>query len=122
MDTECEIEVRKMSSRLPAERLLTTEQRRIVEMLAEHLRNLKPIPSGESAYSYPEYTHVNVILTQLFKAKFPHWTKRALDGCMDLDGLPRDAHLDFERLFRNCGGRYVTELGAAEAAADLEDD
>ena len=59
----------KICTRLPAEKALTGSQRRILEMLAEHLRSLPVLAQGENAYGKRQYYHVNCILVQLFQAK-----------------------------------------------------
>jgi hypothetical protein len=110
IDTQVEAAYRQVSSRLPVERLLSPAQRRIVEMLAEHLRSLPELGPGEDAYGKPEYHNVNVILTELFRAKYPHWTAKTSNGTHDVGALPKDGYPTFERLLRNCAGRAPEEI------------
>lgn len=116
IDSQVEAAYRKVCERPPAEHLLSPAQRRIVEMLVEHLRSLPQIGPTENAYKKPEYEHVNVILTRLFQAKYPSWTARTSDGLHVAEEIPNGEASTLYWLLRNCAGRAPEEL------ADDEDD
>ncbi|HWQ55917.1 MAG TPA: hypothetical protein VN442_19670 [Bryobacteraceae bacterium] len=114
MDSQVEAAYQKVAKRLPAERLLSPAQHRIVEMLTEHLRSLPEIAPTENTYNKPEYKHVNGILTRLFQAKYPQWTAKTKDGSYDVEAIPNGESNTFYWLLRNCAGR------APEEAADTD--
>jgi hypothetical protein len=116
MDTQVEAMAARVCTKPPAERLLNQHQRRIVEMLIEHMRSLPRLAVGENPYKKKEYDHVNVILTKLFEAKYPEWKQRTADGLKSVDAIPNGESAVFHRLLRNCAGR------APEKVAEYEDD
>ena len=113
MDTEVDVMARKLCA-VPAARQLTGPQRRILEMLAEHMRALPLLQPGESPYDIPAYLHVRCILTRLFRAKYPDW-KVGKDGEWWIDSIPAGECAVYDDLFRNCAGR-------APAPAAFSDD
>ncbi|HWQ96468.1 MAG TPA: hypothetical protein VN538_00045 [Clostridia bacterium] len=119
LDSQVEATYQKVAKRLPVERLLSPAQRRIVEMLVEHLRSLPEIAPTENTYNKPEYKHVNSILTRLFQAKYPQWTAKTKDGSYDVGAIPNGESSTFYWLLRNCAGRAPEE--AADTACDDAD-
>jgi len=109
MDTQVEAEAARVCAKLPAERLLNQHQRRIVEMLVEHMRSLPQLAAGEKAFGKKEYQRINSILTHLFCAKYPTWDKLTPDGRYDVDEIPNGEGKVFCRLLNNCGGRAPEE-------------
>ena len=122
IDIEVEQQARKVEARLPADRLLTCHQRRIVEMLIEHMRSLPVIPAGEDCTNHSAYGTMNFILTHIFRAKYPSWQKRFLNGSMDLDGLEYEPRMLFLQLLRNCGGYAAPDYAASSRSEDDDDD
>jgi hypothetical protein len=84
-------------------------------MLIEHMRTLPEISAEESAYDKKEYFHINQILTRLFRAKYPGWTKmisRNGESAHDADALPNGESRAFYFMLRNCAGRAPAEIAA----------
>lgn len=100
MDTQVETMAEKVCKQPPAAKLLNPEQRRIVEMLIEHMRNLPPLQRGENCYNKPEYRVVNSLLTDLFGKKYPEWTKKTSNGLKDVDAIPNGEGAVFALLLR----------------------
>ena len=84
-------------------------------MLIEHMRGLPEIQLGESAYKKTEYTTMNHVLYELFKAKYPQWTQTIPGkGNPDVGGLPNGEDKNYTFMLRNCAGRALPELEEAE--------
>jgi hypothetical protein len=109
MDTQVEATYRQVASRLPIERLLIPEQRRIVEMLVEYMRSLPLVQPGEDPWEVPTYDPMRTILRTLFRAKHPDW-KPDRNGTYLLDSLPAGQGAEYIRLLRNCAGRSPIEV------------
>ena len=109
IDSQVESEYRRVCKAPPMARLLSANQRRIVEMLAEHLRSLPALKDGEDFYKKPEYNIINRLLVEVFLAKYPQWTQTTETGSRYVGALPNGEGKVFERLLRNCAGRAPEE-------------
>ena len=117
VDTQVETAYRKVCAAPPAARLLNAHQRRIVEMLVEHMRSLPQLQPGEDPYKLPAYSRIRAVLTNLFRAKHPDWKPDNM-GFYWVDGIPAGDCAVFERLFRNCAGRAPEEYETADEGED----
>ncbi len=99
---------RKIESKPPTYASLNPAQKRIVELLIEHLRGLPELHQGENFYE--KYEAMNIILTELFKAKFPAWLSapRTRTGRMNPDHLPAGEGKSLEWMLRNCACRMAS--------------
>jgi hypothetical protein len=81
---------RTMERKPPSFAYLHPAQRRIVQMLIEHMRSLPELGRDEWPFKKAEYTTVSRILKELFLAKYPEWARapKMLDGCWDVAQLP----------------------------------
>lgn len=118
IDASVDTMAHKMERQPPSYAYLHPAQRRIVQMLIEHMRSLPEITGGEQSYMKPEYVTVNGILALLFKAKYPFWTERTTNGHLNLTGLPNGEYATFTWLLHNCAGWAPLEA----ATRDTEDD
>jgi hypothetical protein len=102
IDKEVDEAARKIERKPPTYASLNPAQKRIVELLIEHLRRLPELERDEDFYE--KYWSMNVILTELFKEKYPAWlsTSRSKYGRMDPKKLPDEEGKNFRWLLRNC--------------------
>lgn len=107
IDKEVDEAARKIERKPPTYASLNPAQKRIVELIIEHLRGLPELARGEDCYE--KYETMNVILTELFKAKFPAWLSapRAKSGRMDANALPAGECKNLRWLLRNCASRMA---------------
>lgn len=120
IDIEVEEMTRKAHAESPASKVLTGPQRRIVEMLAEHLRFLPVLQKGEDPRTKPEFKRIWNILHELFIAKHPEWQPRK-DGIRYTNDLPRGQHANYEYLLRNVGGYAPPECCGRDDDDDDDD-
>ena len=111
---EVEETARKMERKPPTYAWLHPAQRRIVQMLIEHLRSLPELHAGENAFDKRECDHVNTILMHLFLAKYPNWTQRTKDGFRDGSAIPNGEGEQLSWMLRNCAGRAPAETSRFE--------
>jgi hypothetical protein len=109
VDAEVEETARKIERRPPTYAWLHPAQRRIVQMLIEHLRSLPELHPDEDPHHRQEYCHTNQILTSLFLAKYPNWTQRTKSGLRDGEAIPNGEGEQFSWMLRNCAGRAPAE-------------
>lgn len=120
MDTQVEAAARKICNRVPMERVLNGAQRRILEMLAEYLRSLPALNCNESPFDKPGYARINIILEQLFSAKYPDWVARPSQAKRVIADLPNEAVTAYRFLLRNCAGRAPEQPEQPEQPEDDE--
>jgi hypothetical protein len=120
VDASVDAMARTMERKPPTFAYLHPAQRRIVQMLIEHLRALPEIREGESAYEKREYGTVNRVLKELFLAKYPAWAQapRCASGSFDVGTLPGNEGTNFGWMLRNCAGRAPIELTRASEHDD----
>lgn len=114
VDAEVDTMARKVAKDPPSYAWLSAAQRRIVQMLIEHMRALPELGDAENVYDKKEYSFVNRILTNLFRAKYPEWTQLSKDGAHDVGCIPNGEGEVFKWILRNCAGRAPAEIVPAE--------
>lgn len=124
VDAQVDSMAREVAKQPPTYAWLHPAQRRIVQMLIEHLRSLPELKAGESAYGKEDYSPVNQILTVLFKCKYPEWQLRTKTGNLDVFGIPNGEGKDFGWMLRNCAGEAPAEqmVSIVISKNDADDD
>lgn len=111
LDADVTDMARKMERKPPTFADLHPAQRRIVQMVIDHLRGLPGIGADENEFSKPEYVAVNRILSELFTVKYPGWVVRAGRVRRDIEDIPNGEGKAFSWMMRNCAGHAVVEPG-----------
>lgn len=121
IDKEVDEAARKIERKPPTYSSLNSAQRKIVQVLIDHLRGLPELEPGESPFT--KYDTVNRILTELFRAKFPEWkdTPR-INGHLDVDRLPEGESQFYMWMLRNCACRTVPNHQARAPRLEEDDD
>lgn len=114
VDAEVDQAARAIAKKPPTFACLHPAQRRIVQMLIEHLRSLPALQSGESALMKKEYGTINIVLTALYVHKYPAWKCRLHSGHRFVDDLPDGECAVFQKMIRNCAGRAPAELASCD--------
>jgi hypothetical protein len=109
VDCEVDAMARAVAKEPPSYAYLHPAQRRIVQMLIEHMRSLPELKSGEDALNKPEYEYINRITTHLFKWKYPSWTQTTKGGSLALEAIPNGEGKTVDWMLRNCAGRAPVE-------------
>lgn len=119
VDAEVDAAARSMERKPPTYAYLHPAQKRIVQMLIEHMRSLPELRKAENCWEKKEYLTVNRIVRLLFAEKYPEWEdKPRLKDGWDVSQIPNQEGKVYEWMMRNCAGRSPAKV----AARDTDDD
>ena len=120
IDAQVDAAARDIERKPPTYAYLHPAQKRIVQMLIEHMRSLPEITPNESECDKPEYRIVGKLLSNLYETKYPQWAKAA-DGVRYVMDIPNGEGRPYLWMLRNCAGRAPIEIETVAACPDDDD-
>src|ERR1035441_5143288 len=76
IDAQVDAAARDIERKPPTYAYLHPAQKRIVQMLIEHMRSLPTITAGEDECAKPDYQIVKKLLSNLYEKKYPNWVAK----------------------------------------------
>jgi hypothetical protein len=95
IDAEVDAVARKMERQPPTYAWLHPAQKRIVEMLNEHMRSLPSIGPSEDECQKPEYLLVKTFLVGFYERKYPNWVRLPGNTSRYINDIPNGEGKDF---------------------------
>ena len=119
IDAQVDAAARDIERKPPTYAYLHPAQKRIVQMLIEHMRSLPEITAGEDECAKPDYQIVKKLLSNLYEKKYPNWVAKVAGGTRYVMDIPNGEGRHYLWMLRDCAGRAPIEVSTAD---DDDDD